>query len=117
MPTWFGWHHQSTRADCRSRCLQHLSAVLGAATPPSCLAGSLAAELEQSLRHPPDLDLLGALGDPVAAVVAVHLFERLVTAVAEAAENLHRTIGGVANQSVGAIVGHRHFVGHLHVVV
>src|ERR1700758_1214963 len=104
MPTWFGWHHQSTRADCRSRCLQHLSAVLGAAPPPSCLAGSLAAELEQPLRHPPDLDLLGALGDPVAAVVAVDVLERLVTAVAEAAEKLHRTIGGAAKQAVRCLI-------------
>src|SRR5271163_3439236 len=117
MPTWFGWHHRSTRADCRSRCVEHLSAVLGAAPPPSCLAGSLLAEFEQSLCHPPDLVLLGTFGDSVAAVMSVDVLERLMTAVTEAAENLHGAVGGVADQSVRAIVGHRHFVGHLHVVV
>ena len=75
------------------------------------------AELEQPLRHPADLDLLGALGDPVAAVVSVDVLERLVTAVSEAAEDLHGPVGGVADQPVGPVVGHRHLVGDLHVVV
>src|SRR5580700_8655138 len=100
MPRWFGWHHRSTRADCRSLRLQDLSPVSGPTPQASCLAGSLFAEFEQSLRHPTDLDLLGALGDPIPAVVTVDVLERLVTAVTQAAEDRHGTIGGVADQAV-----------------
>src|ERR1700736_6119918 len=114
MPRWFGWHHRSTRADWR---WPRWPPGSGPTPRASWLAGSLFAEFEQSLRHPTDLDLLGALGDPIPAVVTVDVLERLVTAVTQAAEDLHGTIGGVADQSVRAIVGHRHLVGDLHVVV
>ena len=73
-------------------------------------------EPEQSLRHPSHLDLLGPLGDPVSTVVPINVLERFVSAVADAAEDLHGTVGGLADQSVGAVVGHRDLVGHLHVV-
>src|ERR1035441_6606250 len=118
MPTWFCWHRRSARAGSRwwRRGREQFPAPWQASAP-GPRQWSLAAELEQSLGDPADLDLLGALGDPIAAVMTVDVFERLVTAVTEAAEDLHRSIGGVADQSVGAIVGHRHFVRHFHVVV
>ncbi len=47
----------------------------------------------------------------------VDVLERFVTAVTHAAEGLHGLVGGVAHQSVGAVVGHRHLVGDLQVVV
>src|SRR5271166_6739970 len=81
------------------------------------ILGSFLTELEQSLGHPPNLDFLGALGDPVAAVMAIDVFERLVAAVAETAEDLHGAVGRVAHQPVGPVVRPRHFVGDLHVVV
>src|ERR1700738_2595993 len=75
------------------------------------------AELEQSLRHPADLYLLRALGDSVPAVMPVDVFERLVAGVSDTAEHLHRTVGGITHQAIGAVVGHRHLVGYLEVVV
>src|SRR5882757_5867182 len=72
------------RAPRGSRCLRLFAQALIAAR----------AELEHPLRHPPNLDLLGALGDPIAAVVAVDVFERLVPAVAESAVDLHGAVGG-----------------------
>src|SRR5215211_7113621 len=65
-------------------------------------------EAEKVPRHVADLDLLGALRDPVAAVVAVDVLERLVAGVADAAVDLHRAVGGLAHQPVGAEVAHRH---------
>src|SRR5262249_20075976 len=50
------------------------------------------------------LDLLGALGDPVAAVVAVDVLEGLVTRVAEAAVHLHRAVGRLAAETVRPVV-------------
>src|ERR1700693_1949070 len=52
------------------------------------------AELEQSLRHPADLNLLRALGDSVPAVMPVDVFERLVAGGFDTARNPHRTGGG-----------------------
>src|SRR5437762_2468061 len=70
--------------------------------------GLLAAEPEQLLRHLAHLDLLGALGDPVAAMVTVDVLEGHVAAVANAATGLHRPIGGFTRQPVGAVVAHGH---------
>src|SRR6202035_2017150 len=75
------------------------------------------AELEQSLRHPADLNLLRALGNSVPAVMPVDVFERLVAGVSDTAEHLHRTVGGVTHKAIGAVVGHRHLVGYLEAVV
>jgi hypothetical protein len=61
----------------------------------------------QSERH---LDLFRALGDAVAAVVAIDVLERLVARVAHAAMHLHRPVGGVAAQPVGPVVAHRDLV-------
>ena len=69
-----------------------------------------------SWRDLAQLDLVRALGDPVAAVVAVDVLERHVPRVAHAAAGLHRAVGGVAGEPVGAVVGHRDEVGDLHVV-
>ena len=56
------------------------------------------------------LDLLGAFGDAVAAVVAVDVLERLVPRVAEAAVHLHGPVGGLAAQPVGPVVAHADLV-------
>src|SRR5258708_17693687 len=107
MPRLFCWLRRSAYADLRSRCRSR-----GRAPAPRQVSApvrprrSLAAELEQTLGHSADLDLFGALGDPVATVVAVDVLERLVAAVAEAARDLHPTIGRVAHPPGGAIVGH-----------
>ena len=53
----------------------------------------LAHEAEEVAGDTAHLDLLGAFGDPVAAVVAVDVLERLVAGVAEAAVDLHRPVG------------------------
>jgi len=60
--------------------------------------------------HPPHLDLLGAVGDAVAAVVAIDVLERLVARVADRAVHLHRAIRGLADETVRAVVAHRDLV-------
>src|SRR3954454_128188 len=65
------------------------------------------AKPEQRPRDVADLDLLRALGDPVAAVVAVDVLEGLVAGVADAAVDLDRAVGGVADEPGGAVVAHR----------
>src|SRR3954453_5459925 len=70
----------------------------------------LAHEAEQVAGDAPHLDLLGALGDAGAAVVAVDVLERLVARVAEAAVHLHGAVGGVAAQSVADVVAHRYLL-------
>src|SRR5690348_6235069 len=61
-------------------------------------------EAEQVACHPPHLDLLGPLGDAVAAVVPVDVLERLVPGVAQAAVHLHGPVGRLAAQPVGHVV-------------
>src|SRR5438105_3803130 len=65
---------------------------------------SAGAEAEQLLSDLAHLDLLGALGDAVAAVVPVDVLERHVTAVAEPAARLHRAVGGFARETVRPVV-------------
>src|SRR5262245_57813229 len=70
-----------------------------AGDPP--LGCALAAHVaEQVARHLAHLDLLGAFGDAVAAVVAVDVLERLVARVADAAVHLHRAVGRLADQAI-----------------
>src|SRR5882757_278986 len=64
------------------------------------LGSVLGHEAEEVAGHPPHLDLLGALGDPVPPVVAVDVLERLVPAVAQPAEDLHGPVGRFAAQAV-----------------
>ena len=73
--------------------------------------------LEQLLGDLAQLDLFAALGDAVAAVVAVDVLEGHVAGVADPAAGLHRAVGRLAGEAVGAVVGHRDEVGDLHVVV
>ena len=68
-------------------------------------------EAEQVARHPAHLDLLGALGDAVPAVVPVDVLERAVPRVAQAAVHLHGAVGGLAAQPVGHVVAHGNLVG------
>src|SRR5262245_18463064 len=56
------------------------------------------------------LDLLGAFGDAIAAVVAVNVFERLVARISQSTVHLHGPIGGYGAQSIGPIVAHRDLV-------
>src|SRR5829696_8066729 len=64
-------------------------------------------EAEQVPGDVADLDLLGALGDPVPPVVTVDVLERLVARVADAAVDLHRAVGRLADEPVRAEVAHR----------
>ena len=80
-----------------------------AMTTISMLAGPHIAE--QEARHLPHLDFLAALGDAVAAVVAVDVLERLVARIAHAAMHLHGAVGGLAAQAVGPVITHRDLVG------
>src|SRR5690606_21129939 len=61
-------------------------------------------ETEQVPGDPAHLDLLRPLGDPVPAMVAVDVLERLVAGVPHAAVDLHRAVGGVADEPVGPVV-------------
>src|SRR5450755_4851569 len=65
---------------------------------------------KQKPRHFPLLDFLAALGDAVAAVVAVDMFERLVARVAHAAMHLHGAVGGLAAQTIRPEIAHRNLV-------
>src|SRR5690348_9077925 len=65
---------------------------------------SSSAESEQPLGDAAHLHLLRAFGDTVPAMVAVYVLEGLVPGVAQAAENLHRAVGGLAGQPVRAVV-------------
>src|SRR5688572_11560995 len=65
-------------------------------------------EAEQVAGNAPHLDLLGALGDAVAAVVAVDVLELRVPRVAHAAMGLHGLVGGLAAEAVGHVVAHGH---------
>src|SRR5215472_4930871 len=68
-------------------------------------------EAEQVARYPAHLDLLGALGDAVPAVVPVDVLERPVPGVAQAAVHLHGPVGGLAAQPVGHVVAHGDLLG------
>src|SRR5216684_2614787 len=81
----------------------------GSAPRPSMLPRPHIAE--QKSRHFPLLDFLAAFGDAVAAMVAVDVFERLVTRVTHAAMHLHGAIGGLAAQPVRPKIAHRDLVG------
>src|SRR3546814_17445480 len=53
---------------------------------------------EQIGRDLPHLDLFGALGDAIPPVVPINMLERLVARIADAAMDLHRAIGGFADE-------------------
>src|SRR5262245_47684015 len=71
---------------------------------PSALAGVFRDPLAHVAEHvasdPAHLDFLGALGDPVPAVVPVDVLERLMPGVAEPAVHLHGTVRRLAAQAV-----------------
>jgi len=64
------------------------------------------ADSEEFLTDLAHLNLFGAFGDPVAAMVPVDVFERHVSHVADAAAGLHRPVGGVAGEPVRSVVAH-----------
>src|SRR5579883_1399915 len=83
-----------------------------------CGRGLLRApEAEQRAGDAADLDLLRALGDAVAAVMAVDVLERRVARIADAAMHLDRAVRRLAYQPVGAVVRHRHPLRNVHVVL
>src|SRR5205823_607133 len=96
------------------RAVRRRSRCRGRTRPPrSSVARLLAAEVEQILSDAPDLHFLGTLGDAIAAVVAVDVFERQCTAVTDAAMHLHRPISRLAAQPVGPEVTDRDHVADL----
>src|ERR1700753_585401 len=97
----FGWLRRSACADLRSRCPSRKRAPAPRrVSAPARRRHSPATELEQALSHSADLDLFGALGDPVAAVVAVDVLERFVAAVSGATADPHRALAGHAQPAV-----------------
>src|SRR5271166_10834 len=72
-----------------------------------------AGDAEQDLGDPPHLDFLGAFGDSVAAMVAKDVLEGLMARVADRAVHLHRTVGGITDQTIRSIVAHCDLVGEL----
>src|ERR1700756_639292 len=65
---------------------------------------------EQEARYLPLLDLLAALGDAIAAVMAIDVLERLMPRIAHAAMHLHGLIGGLAAEPVCPVIAHRDLV-------
>ena len=68
-------------------------------------------ETEQVAGDLAHLDLFRTFGDPVATVVAVDVFERLMPRIPHAAVDLHRPVSHLADQPIGPVVAHRHLVG------
>src|SRR5258708_27227266 len=64
------WRRQASPSGTRRAARRRNRCRGRARSAPSSPARLLAAEVEQILRHAPDLHLLGALGDAVAAVGA-----------------------------------------------
>src|SRR3546814_7754845 len=62
---------------------------------------------EQIGRHFLHLDFLRALGDAIAAVVALDVLERLVARIADAAVHLHRAGGRLAATAVRPVISLR----------
>ena len=67
-------------------------------------------EPEHEAGDPPHLDLLRALGDAIAAVVAIDVLERGVPGVAQSAVHLHGPVGRLAAEAVRPVVAHRDLV-------
>src|SRR4051812_6652193 len=67
---------------------------------------TVVAAREKLVADLPELNLLAALRDPVAPVMAVDVLERHVTRVAHAAARLHGLVGRLAREPVRPVVGH-----------
>ena len=68
---------------------------------------------DKSVKDPCDfseLDFLRTFGNAIAPVVSVNVLKRLVPRVAKTSMELHRRVGSLTNQSVGAVITHRHLV-------
>ena len=66
-----------------------------------------AAETKEMLADFPHLNFFSTFGDSVAAVVAIDVLKGHMPAVSDSATGLHRPIGSVTNQSIGAVIAHR----------
>ena len=67
----------------------------------------LATKAKEMLADFPHLDFFGTFGDSVAAVMAIDVLKGHMPAVSESATGLHRPIGSVTNQPIGAVIAHR----------
>src|SRR5438067_5901200 len=76
----------------------------------SCSTRALAAEAEQVLRDAAHLHFLRSLGDAVATMMAIDVFERQCAAISHAAVHLHSAIRRLAAQPVGAEITNRYHV-------
>src|SRR5262245_37990640 len=106
-----------TRERLRSRSAAESPAIIRSSRPRrgsffrDAFWCALLHEAEHVAGDPPRLDLFGALGDAVAAVVAIDVLEGLVAGVAETAVDLHGAIRRLAAHAVRPEVAHRHLVG------
>src|SRR5260370_7726857 len=98
------WRRQASPSGTRRAARRRNRCRGRARSAPSSPARLLAAEIEQILRHAADLHFLGALGDAIAAMMAIDVLERQRAAVADAAMHLHRPVRRLAAQPVGAEV-------------
>jgi hypothetical protein len=64
----------------------------------------------------PNLDFLRAFGYAIAPMVSVDVFEGHTAAVSDSSATLHRSISGIATESVSPVVTHGHTISYLHVV-
>src|SRR5579883_2378222 len=72
---------------------------------------------EEMARHLADLDLLGAFGDAIAAVMAIDMLEGLVPGITHAAMDLDREIGRLAGEAIAAVIRHRNPIAHFEMVL
>ena len=66
---------------------------------------------EQVSAHFAHLDFLAAFRDPVAAMMAIDMLERLVARIANPAMDLHRPVCRLAHQPVRPVIAHGNLVG------
>ena len=64
-------------------------------------------------RHFADLYLFRAFGNAIAAVMAINMLKRHMARIADAAVGLNGLVGRLANQTIGAVIAHRHFIGQI----
>ena len=71
-----------------------------------CLLHELAHVAKHVTRNPAHLNFLCTFCNPVATMVTVDMFKRLIARIAHAAKDLHRPVGRVAAQTVRLVVTH-----------
>src|SRR5712675_1991681 len=74
------------------------------------LGGALLHKAKHVTGDPSYLYFLRSLGDAIAAMVTIDVFEGFVSRIAKTAVHLHRAIRCVTTQPVRDVIAHRHFV-------